>query len=71
MNIVCYLIKEDGALKEALLPKELLLDLVKVLKTEGAEILHFNNGESVMVEGVFTPAKGTKHAIIALPGWRE
>lgn len=67
MNIACYLIKEDGALKEALLPEELLIGLVKSLRTEGPEIVHFDKSESVMVEGIFIPAKGTKHGIMALP----
>lgn len=67
MNIACYLIKEDGTLKEALFPEELLLDLAKTLRTEGKEILHLNNGESIMVEGIFIPAKGSKHGIMALP----
>lgn len=67
MNISCYLIKEDGALQEVLLPEELLLGLVKTLRTEGPEIVHLNKGESIMVEGIFIPAKGTKHGIMALP----
>lgn len=71
MNIACYLIKENGALKEALLPEELLLDLAKTLRIEGKEILHFNKGESIIVEGIFIPAKGTKHGIMALPNIGE
>lgn len=71
MNIACYLIKEGGALKKALLPEELLLDIAKTLRKEGKEILHFNKGESIMVEGMFIPAKGAKYGIMALPNIEE
>lgn len=70
MNIACYLIKEDGTIKEVLLPEELLVGLAKILRTKGKEEVHFKD-ESVMVEEIFIPAKGTKHGIMALPNMEE
>lgn len=70
MNIACYLIKEDGTLQQALLPEKLLLDLVKSLRAEGKQWIHFKE-ERLTIEGIFIPAKGTKHGIMALPNMRE
>lgn len=60
MNIGCYLIKEDGSFKEALIPEEFLLAIIKKLKEEGKETIHFNNKISIEIEGIYIPAKGTK-----------
>lgn len=65
MNIGCYLISE-GKFEKALLPEEILVNLSKSLRNDGVEIVHFEN-RSILVEGIYIPAKGSKHSIMVLP----
>lgn len=67
MNIGCYLISTEGKLEKAFLPEGLLVDLSKSLRSNGVEAVHFEGKDSILVEGLYIPAKGTKMSIIALP----
>lgn len=66
MNIACYLMKSDGTFKASLLPEDMTLDLIKSIREKGVETIHFAD-ESILCEGIFIPAKDTKHGIMAIP----
>lgn len=69
MDIGCYLITENK-LEKALLPEELLLGLAKSLRDNGTEIVRYVN-RSIVVEGIYIPAKGTNTSIMILPDIKE
>ena len=65
INIGCYLIS-DGERKEAFIAEKMLLELVKSLRNNGKEWVHFKDN-SIEVEGIYIPAKGSKTGLIILP----
>lgn len=65
MNISCYLIS-NGEFVTASLPKDLLVELAVSLRQNGEEQVHFPD-RSILVEGIYIPAKGTKNSLIVLP----
>jgi len=69
MDIACYLVTK-GKLEKGLLPEKLLIELAKVLRTEGEEIVHYKD-KSILVEGIYIPAKGTKTSIMLIPNIEE
>lgn len=69
MDIGCYLVTEEK-LEKALLPEELLLGLAKSLREKGKEEVHYAN-RSIVVEGIYIPAKGTKTSLMLLPNIEE
>ena len=64
MNIGCFLVVE-GRFEQAVLPQELLLELVKSLKDKGKETVHFSE-RSIEIEGIYIPAKGSKTKLFCL-----
>lgn len=69
MNVACYLVSE-GKLEKALLPEELLLGLSKRFRTSGPQIVDFAD-RSIIAEGVYIPAKGSKTKLIVLPNIKD
>lgn len=65
MHIACCLITE-GNFKVVNMPDKLLVELAKSLRNKGKEIVHLAN-ESIEVEGIYIPAKGTKTAVMLIP----
>jgi hypothetical protein len=65
MNIGCYLITE-GKCEATTIPDNLLVDLCKSLRTNGTETVHFAD-RSVLVEGLYIPAKGSKNSLVIVP----
>lgn len=62
--ITCYLVTE-GKFEKAVMPEQLLIELVKTLRDKGKETVHFSE-RSIEVEGVYIPAKGSKSLIMHL-----
>lgn len=52
-------------IKKAFIPEELLIELIKSLRTKGKQVIYF--GEcNAEVEGLYIPAKNTKNTIVVL-----
>jgi len=69
MNISCFLVSE-GKFQPAILPEDILLGLVKSLRTKGNEMVHFAD-KSIEVEGVYIPSKTSKTRFIAFSDIEE
>ena len=65
MNIGCFLLI-GGMFKEAIIPEELIIKLLISLRENGEEVVHFAD-KSLLVEGVYIPAKGSNTTLLALP----
>ena len=61
-NISVFLVTE-GSFQVAVLPKSLLTSLVDSLKIEGKTDVHFAD-KSILVEGIYIPAKNSKTKMI-------
>lgn len=66
MNIGCTLLKSDGSFKNALIPEEIAMDLMKKLREDGKQYVRFSD-EEILCEGLFIPAKDTDKTLMALP----
>lgn len=63
MNIECFLVS-NGVFEKAVMPEFLLVELAKTLRIKGKETVHFAD-KSIVVEGVYIPAKGSKTRLMA------
>lgn len=68
-NITVFLVTE-GTFHAAVLPKNLLVNLVDELKSKGKTDVHFAD-KSILVEGIYIPAKNSKTKLIAFPDIEE
>lgn len=65
MENVAVALIVDGALRNVVMPKELLCALAVKLREEGKYMVHFAE-ESVEAEGIVVLAKGSKNGIMVL-----
>jgi hypothetical protein len=56
----------DGKFKSVGMSEEHLIQLSNNLRTYGIEMVHFEK-ESILVEGIYIPAKGTNNSLMIIP----
>lgn len=65
-DIALFLVTE-GTFHKAVLPKRLLEDLVVTLKEKGKTDVHFSD-KTILVEGIYIPAKDSQTKLMAISG---
>lgn len=65
MEIKCFLIA-NGEFIVACITQEQLIELSQIIREKGAETVQLST-RSVLVEGIYIPAKGTNTMLMAMP----
>ena len=66
MNVGCFLVT-NGEFKQTVLPQKPLLELIKSLRKNGKEKVHFPD-YSIEVEGVYIPARNSETRLLCITG---
>ena len=65
INIACYLVT-DNHFEASAIPEEMMLNLIKSIRINGSETVHFAD-RSIEVTGIFIPPKDCKYSLAILP----
>lgn len=66
INIACYLVS-NNQFEKAVIPEELMIDLIKSIREKGSETVHFPR-KSIEVTGIFIPPKDCKYSLAIMDG---